>query len=182
MPINRGLNMPHIIRSFSAIVDDNSLVLILGTMPGRESLEKEEYYANNRNSFWKIIFMIFDSQPERTYKQKIAFLNIHGIAIWDVLKECRREGSSDNKIKNEIPNDFNDFFERYPKINSVFYNGGKACELFNHQVRLEPKFRSILVFKSLTSTSPANARPIESKIGEWRAIRTCLEAPIHPNH
>jgi TDG/mug DNA glycosylase family protein len=35
-----------VIHSFDPIIDDNSRVLILGSMPGKISLEKGEYYAH----------------------------------------------------------------------------------------------------------------------------------------
>lgn len=40
------------IQSLQPIIDENSEILILGTMPGKESLESEEYYASPNNSFW----------------------------------------------------------------------------------------------------------------------------------
>ena len=174
--------MSKTIRSFLPVADENSRVLILGSMPGRESLEKNEYYANKRNGFWKIVHAIFDVQPEPSYQERVAFLKTRGIAIWDVLEECEREGSSDNLIENEKPNDFNAFFALHPQIINVFFNGKEASRLFIRHVHLEPNFMSRLVFNGLTSTSPANARPIGSKIEEWRAIRTCLETSIPPSH
>lgn len=172
--------MSQIIESFPPIVDDNSRILILGTMPGQESLERKEYYANSRNGFWRIMFTLFDSPPEWSYQRKVAFLDQKGIAIWDVLRECMRVGSSDKKIEKEIPNDFNGFFAQYPRIKFVFFNGGKAKESFLQLVRLDSKLKSRLVFKGLTSSSPANAKPLKEKIANWGAVKDCLRSSYSP--
>jgi len=44
------------IQSFAPIVDNESEILILGSVPGVRSLEMKEYYAHPQNVFWKIIF------------------------------------------------------------------------------------------------------------------------------
>ena len=85
--------------SFAPIIDDKSKVLILGTMPGGKSLEKQQYYANPRNQFWKIIDNLFDETLPTDYEKKINFLKDKRIALWDVLKACSREGSLDANIK-----------------------------------------------------------------------------------
>jgi hypoxanthine-DNA glycosylase len=46
------------IASFDPIVDHNTRILILGSVPGAKSLEKIEYYGNKQNQFWKIIFSL----------------------------------------------------------------------------------------------------------------------------
>ena len=42
------------IHSLEPIVDENSLILILGTIPGCCSLLHKEYYVEPRNKFWEI--------------------------------------------------------------------------------------------------------------------------------
>lgn len=49
-----------IIFSLDPIIDTNTKVSVLGSMPGEESLKKRQYYAHPRNQFWKIIHSIFD--------------------------------------------------------------------------------------------------------------------------
>ena len=44
------------ISSFPPIIDAQSEILILGSIPGVKSLEKQQYYAHPQNKFWKIIF------------------------------------------------------------------------------------------------------------------------------
>ncbi len=50
------------INSFEPIANKNCKILILGTMPGIQSLEKHEYYGNERNAFWKIIFSLLQQK------------------------------------------------------------------------------------------------------------------------
>lgn len=161
------------IKSFKPIIDSISKVLILGSMPGVESLNKQQYYANKRNQFWKIIFSLYELSPSEIYEEKIEFLKSKGIALWDVIDCCSREGSLDSNIKNEIPNDFAFLFEKHPNIKSVIFNGAKAYETFKTKIGFE-KYKNIM-FHKLPSTSPAHAVPFESKMNEWKTIKEYLK-------
>jgi hypoxanthine-DNA glycosylase len=152
--------------SFPPISTPESRILILGTMPGKRSLEKNEYYGHRNNKFWKILFHIFDLEYPKDYNQKIALLKLKQIALWDVLQGCERESSADSDIRNEVPNDFSLFFKNHQNIKSIFFNGKKAGEYFEKffpENRL-PKF-------VLPSTSPANSwYTYEEKVKKWRMI------------
>lgn len=167
-------SMPeNLIKSFEPIGDKEAVVLILGTMPGRESLNKSEYYAHRRNSFWHIMGELFGADFSLEYEQRRKILIQNGIAVWDVLKCCRRKGSGDLAIEGEIANDFNVFFHKYSKIRNVFFNGQNA-ERFYHRLvlpSLAEKYQNI-TYKTLPSTSPANAhKNFQAKLREWNAIR-----------
>jgi hypoxanthine-DNA glycosylase len=56
--------------SFQPIVNEMTETIILGTMPGEISLQKNEYCANRSNQFWKIIFRIFNNGNEIIDYQK----------------------------------------------------------------------------------------------------------------
>ncbi|UMZ72970.1 DNA-deoxyinosine glycosylase [Natranaerofaba carboxydovora] len=157
--------------SFAPIIDDKSKVLILGTMPGGKSLEERQYYANPRNQFWKIIDNLFDETLPTDYEEKIEFLKNNGIALWDVLKACYREGSLDSNIKNEEVNDFTTLFDNYPNIRCVGFNGTKAYNIFKKSIGFD--FQQ-LDFVKLPSTSPAHTIKFEQKLKEWEKIRKYL--------
>lgn len=164
------------LRSMPPVVDHRSKVIILGSMPGRESLEKGQYYARKQNSFWRIVHALFGAAPEDGYDARLQFARERGIALWDVLRECEREGSSDSSITNEAVNDLGSFFLTYPAIGHVFFNGRKAARSFELAVRLSPDVRARLRFLTLPSTSPANAgMTFDDKLAAWSAVRDALE-------
>lgn len=166
-------NIMKILKSFPPVINSSSRVLVLGSMPGTESLLKNQYYANNRNHFWKIIYALFDSEPDQSYEKRISFLLSKNIALWDVIDNCSREGSLDSKIKNEQPNDLEGLIRSYPGIKYILFNGTKAYDSF----RKHPGFNELwgLTYIKLPSTSPAHAVKFENKLIAWSVIRKLLQ-------
>lgn len=136
-------------------------------MPGIASLEAGEYYAHPRNAFWPIMGRLFGAGPELAYAERAATLKAKGVAVWDVLQLCVREGSLDSNIRDEVPNDFTMFFAAYPSIRRILLNGGKAGAAFRKYgaVHMPAGAASI----GVPSTSPAHAslRP-EDKVRAWQ--------------
>lgn len=155
------------IYSFGPIVDENSEILILGSMPGGESLRKSQYYGYDRNTFWKVLFDLFGEEFRQDYDERIEFLLRNHIALWDVVKSCERKGSLDSNIKDPTINDFRSFFNGYPKILRVFFNGRTAYNLFKKNVGFS--FDG-LIFSYLGSTSPAYAVSFSQRIKDWSQI------------
>ncbi|MEN1679453.1 MAG: DNA-deoxyinosine glycosylase [Planctomycetota bacterium] len=160
-------------RSFPPIAAPDARLLILGSMPGVASLEAGEYYAHPRNAFWPIMGELFGARPELPYAERCRRLQASGVAVWDVLRECRREGSLDSAIDrgSEVANDFRSLFHRCPRIVRVSFNGQKAEAAFRRHVLpgLDPALSVRLTLIRLPSTSPAHAgRSSEQKLAEWR--------------
>lgn len=159
-------------KSFAPIEDTAATVLILGSMPGKASLAASEYYAHPRNLFWPIMGELIGAHPCLSYEGRLRILKSSGIALWDVMESCIRNGSLDSDIEEAsvIPNDFDSFFLRHPNIASVFFNGVKAEQSFRRHV--QPSLESQpLQYRRLPSTSPANAgTPYEKKLEAWRAV------------
>ena len=88
------------------IFDENSRVLVLGSMPSPVSRRVGMYYGNKGNRFWKAIAAAFGEAYPASDAEKHAFLKRNRIALWDVLKSCEIAGASDQSIKNAEPNDF----------------------------------------------------------------------------
>ena len=162
---------------FPPIAAPDARILILGSMPGKRSLEKYQYYAHPRNNFWPIILELFNSDKKLSYEQRKKFLHKNKIALWDVLKSCYREGSLDSDIDPLTieANDFKSFFMKHPKIKNVFFNGAKAEQIFKKEISKNLIDIENLTFHKLPSTSPAHAAMSrEKKLSEWKIIKELI--------
>ncbi|MEW9675677.1 DNA-deoxyinosine glycosylase [Lentibacillus sp. L22] len=163
------------LHSMNPILPKCPKVLILGSMPGGMSLEKQEYYGNPRNHFWDILYALFGQTPLSTYEDKIQFVKQHDIALWDTIKTCYRKGSSDAKITDEQPNDIPKLIQQHPSIRLIACNGTKSLNTFKKfygGVNLE----YVDVIK-LPSTSPIPGRYTKSftgKVNAWSSILAYL--------
>lgn len=158
-----------IITSFPPIANDKVHVLILGSMPGAQSLSAGQYYANKQNAFWKILSGITDLDSQAPYVVRTERLQTCGIALWDVLHTCERTGSLDSAITAATTNDFAGFYKQYPNIKRVFFNGATAERYYRLYV-LPTLTNNSLIYQRLPSTSPAHASlPYEEKLAIWKA-------------
>ncbi len=66
--------------------------------------------------------------PDGSYEERTEALKLHGIALWDVLHSCHREGSLDAAIDSGSVkvNDIKGFLLRHPAIRLVLFNGWPA--------------------------------------------------------
>ena len=110
------------------IIGDGAKSLILGNMPSVLSLGAQQYYANPRNAFWRITGEIFGFDASAPYEERVSALVTQRIAVWDVLRSCRRVGSLDSAVEPDsmVVNDFGQFFDQHPSITRVFFNGAAA--------------------------------------------------------
>jgi len=161
------------IQSFPFSADRNARVLILGSMPGEESLRQQQYYAHPRNLFWDFMGELFGAGRELPYEERLEVLRENGVALWDVAHTCRRKGSLDSNMTDVAANDFAALFEAAPQIHTVFFNGQTAAALFRKLVL--PELDRNLELIALPSTSPANASisPAKKKAA-WKKIQTAL--------
>lgn len=153
------------------IVDKKTKVLILGSMPGQQSLEKQQYYGNRRNHFWPIMGKVLATDIPEDYNERIEFLREHCIGLWDSIESCEREGSLDATIKNEIPNNFSALFKKYPQIKLVLFNGGKSFDVFKKHVGLE--VLESRAYRKMPSTSPIpgkNIKSFDEKVETWSIL------------
>lgn len=157
--------------SFPPFIQEDSKLLILGTMPGVQSLEEQRYYAHKRNAFWPIMFELFDVEPTSDYNKRLNLLSNNRIALWDTLKLCFREGSLDSNIKNAQPNEINQLLEDNKQIKNVIFNG-KSAEAY--YLKFHKNIYAIN-YHTMPSTSPANARfKFADKLAAWSIIKEVL--------
>ena len=168
---------------FEPIIDENSKILILGTLPSVDSIKNyketgnQDYYFNSSNKFWqKISDLFLDGRniKNENYEFKKNLLLANGIALWDVLKCADRvKDSSKDDFKNPIPNDIESILKKYPNIEYVYTNGkGRALNYFNRfNKNIRNNFPQI-TFSWLYSTSNANNGNF--KIEQWEdALKNC---------
>jgi len=126
-------------QSFEPISNSETRVLILGTLPGEKSLLLKEYYGHPRNKFWKIISAITKNELPSTYPEKQALLLKTKIGIWDVAHSAIRNGSLDNAINNEKPNDLESFISNHKNLRVIGFNGEKSEKLFDKYFKRKKK-------------------------------------------
>ena len=156
----------HITHSFEPIYNEDSEILILGTLPSVKSRESQFFYGHPRNRFWNLIATLTDEPLPVGIEEKKSLLLAHHIAVWDVIASCDIEGSSDSSIKNVTPTDLKQILD-HCQIRQIYANGNKAGALYKkYQQPLTE--RDILV---LPSTSPANAAwSLDRLYEKWSVI------------
>ena len=154
-------------RGFPPVVDANTRVLVLGSLPGEASLAVGQYYGNPRNAFWRLMEGVIDRPlVPLTYEDRLATLLAHGVGLWDVINEARREGSLDAAIRDAAANDLLALIETLPALRCVAFNGGTAAKLGARVVG------GRIATIALPSSSPAHAAmSFEQKAQAWTALR-----------
>ena len=156
------------------LIDDRSVVLVLGSFPSKMSLAKREYYGNPQNHFWPMMETLFGIDRQAPYTSRTSALLDHRIAVWDVIAECNREGSGDDAITEADPNPIMRLLKDFPGIRSIAFNGGTAsrtARLFVPDLFEQGEVQC----ERLPSSSPRNARmPLVVKVDAWRRITEWL--------
>lgn len=167
----RNSIMTKLLWAFPPILPDKPHTLILGTMPGKKSLEAQQYYAHPQNQFWRFMGDIFGAYPTLPYDERVEVLKSQGIAVWDVVYACNREGSMDADIENEIVNDFEGFYRQHPSIELVVLDSLTAETIYKK--RVIPTLTKELTHVRVPSPSPAHARMnYQAKLTIWRNVLT----------
>jgi double-stranded uracil-DNA glycosylase len=157
-------------RGLSPVTGPEPRVLILGSFPSILSLAHTEYYGNPKNRFWAIMEELFAIPAKLPYEERCRRLTQEGVALWDVVRDCSREGSADSRIRNPLPNDIAGFIREHPTIRLIALNGSTAGRLCNRLAGV-PDIPSV----TLPSTSPANAAvTFGEKVRAWNIVKeTC---------
>jgi hypoxanthine-DNA glycosylase len=117
------------------VVDKNSRVLILGTLPGDESIRQQRYYADPSNRFWSLLAAALGAPVGTSYPERLGFLATHRVALWDVLQSAERAGSEDSAIANPTPNHFDHLLAKFPGLQRLAFNGTRAETLWRQHIR-----------------------------------------------
>ena len=144
-------------KSIPIFINDDSEILILGSLPSVKSREDGFYYAHKRNRFFLTLSGVFREDEPLSIEERKAFLKRHKIALYDVVYECDIHASSDASITNVKVIDIKDILTKYPNIKKIAINGGKAKQLFDKYLLKQVDTAYIKIYY-LPSSSPANAR------------------------
>ena len=150
---------------FKPIIFKSSEILILGSFPSLKSFENSFYYAHPKNQFWKILSEI-SGYPAKSRDQKIWLLKQCKLALWDIVKSCKRVNSSDSNLKDIEINDIKALLKKYPNIKKICFTSKLAQKLYNKHFK-DIKIETFY----LPSPSPAYAAmSFEEKLIQYKKI------------
>ena len=159
-------------KSFPPVVDENTRLLVLGSLPGEASLAAGRYYAHPRNLFWRLMGLVIGEDLEaQPYEARLAGLLKHRVGLWDVVAEAARQGSLDAAIRDPEHNDLLALMESLPNLKAVAFNGATSAKV---GTRLLAPASDRLALIRLPSSSPAYAGRWELKLEAWMQLRAHL--------
>ena len=161
--------------AFAPIVDADTRVLILGSLPGDLSLTAARYYANPRNRFWHLIgtVIVRPDLPELGHDERLEVLLANGIGLWDAAASAERPGSLDSAIRKVQPAALLDLVRSLPRLQAVAFNGRTSAKIARPV--LAGAGRQLI---DLPSSSPAHAAmPYLQKRQAWLALQQFLVRP-----
>ncbi len=159
-------------RSFPPVVDADTRVLILGSLPGEVSLAQGQYYANRQNQFWRLVGDILgEDLVGMEYAVRLQTLLAHHVGLWDVVAEAKREGSLDSNIRDHAGNDLVGLIESLPKLAVIAFNGGTAERIGVKALGQQGGHHHVV---RLPSSSPAHTLPYAQKLQAWQGLQSWL--------
>ncbi|MDT9599964.1 DNA-deoxyinosine glycosylase [Sphingosinicella rhizophila] len=157
-------------RSFPPVADERTRLLVLGSLPGEESLAQGRYYAHPRNQFWKLMGAVIGSNLDTMdYRERLKTLRDAGVGLWDVVGSATRKGSLDTNIRGHQPNPLAELTASLPHLAAVAFNGGKAATIGTKLLAPAP-----FALVPLPSSSPAFTLALAAKNDAWIRLRTFL--------
>ena len=153
---------------FDPVVDVNTRLLILGSLPGDASLRAAQYYGHPQNAFWRLIGGVIGRDlAALPYDHRLAALKAARIGLWDVIASAERPGSLDAAIRLPEAADLRGLVRTLPELRAVAFNGGKAAKLGGAVLADRPEGIALI---DLPSSSPAHTRPFADKAAAWAAL------------
>lgn len=156
--------------SFPPVADERVRVLVLGSLPGEQSLVEQRYYANPRNQFWRLLGDVLGAHlVTLAYEERLQALLERRVGLWDVVASAVRPGSLDGAIRGHSGNDLVALSARLPDLRAVGFNGGTSFNLGRKQLA-----GTSLALLPLPSSSPAFTLPYSDKLKTWVVLRDYL--------
>ncbi|HEY0626661.1 MAG TPA: DNA-deoxyinosine glycosylase [Allosphingosinicella sp.] len=157
--------------SFGPVVNDEVRLLVLGSLPGEESLARAQYYAHPRNQFWRLMEQVTGTAlVPLGYEERLHALLTARVGLWDVVASATRTGSLDGVIRDHRPNELKALVESLPNLRAIGFNGGTSARIGQKALHGV----SGIDFVPLPSSSPALTLAFEEKRVRWLTLRHYL--------
>jgi len=157
--------------SFPPVVNAATRVLVLGSLPGEQSLARAQYYAHPRNHFWRLIGDVIEVDlAGLDYPDRLDTLLGSGVGLWDVVASAVRSGSLDVNIREHSANALGELAARLPHLKAVGFNGGTSARIGQKELAGEAH----LTLVPLPSSSPAYTLSYERKREAWMRLKDFL--------
>lgn len=172
MTMSRPTDTPDLLarkRCFAPVVDERTRLLVLGSLPGEQSLAKQEYYGNRQNRFWMLMSAVLERDlVALDYAARLQALLAGGVGLWDVVAQAQRQGSLDSQIRERADNDLPGLLDSLPHLKAIAFNGGTAGRLGMKVLGARAAHFSII---QLPSSSPAYTLAYAEKLALWLKLR-----------
>jgi hypoxanthine-DNA glycosylase len=155
--------------AFAPVANAQTRLLILGSLPGDQSLAARQYYANPRNRFWHLVGAVIDRAdlPELPYERRLEVLLGSGLGLWDAAASATRDGSLDSAIRAVEAAGLGDLVGTLPRLRAVAFNGKTSARIARPHLASKA-----LALIDLPSSSPAHAAmPFAQKRQIWLGMR-----------
>ncbi len=157
---------------FAPVVDTETRLLILGSLPGDASLKAAQYYAHPRNAFWPLMGGVLgEDLLALRYEQRLDRLKARSVGLWDVIASAERSGSLDAEIRSPEAADLRGLIGGLPRLRAVAFNGKLAAKLGRRIIGDVAGVRLV----DLPSSSPAHAIPLAGKAKIWNSLTDLIE-------
>ncbi len=158
-------------RHFAPVVDENTRLLVLGSLPGDASLKVAQYYAHPQNGFWRLIGGVIGREIHALpYAERLEALKAAGVGLWDVIASAERPGSLDAAIRSPEAADLRGLIAGLPRLRAVAFNGASAAKGGRRALGTIEGLTLI----DLPSSSPAHTRPLSEKAESWAILKAFL--------
>jgi hypoxanthine-DNA glycosylase len=170
----KRLNPERSKRSFAPVVDQDTRILILGSLPGDASLAQQQYYAHPQNRFWQLLSEILAvNLVEQDYSLRLQTLLQNHIGLWDVVAQAKRRGSLDSQIRERDDNDLLDLIRTLPQLHTIAFNGATAGKI---GLKILGDSHAQYQILHLPSSSPAYTLKYEIKLQAWHSLYNFLRS------
>ena len=168
--------------------------LILGDMPGKVSRDNGFYYMDNRNKFWEILDIVFetnnsfanwkrdylaasksDSSNRQNIKAKIEVkLSEYNIVIYDIIEEIILDNSTSSSNALNLKAGGAELKKLCENAQKICINGkenklGSPLWLFRKLYKSTPKI--LAKYEALPNSSGRNGAKVDEKAEAWKVIK-----------